>query len=444
MFRDKKFGMYAVAFMILGIVFMFMYSGLQNDQINIINGFTAWDQNATQQVMAYGNLACIILTFIYGTCYIKFGVRKTMIPLMIISALGCLGIAAANGLRATGGDGNWGLFWISLFAVRCACMSFQMGGFMLCANWFIRYRGRVMGIITLGSPLFSVIGTAGMTTFIAKNLGGDYRPFYIGIAVVICIIAIFTGFFLRDYPEDAGLYPDGAAEAPKSEAEGEEVQLSVGQVLKMGKAWQLIIAYGCFTFIINSCMGSMVTRFQILGNGGWQAVASGMPDMSVWLTAVKWLALGAILGIPMSYVFGILDDKIGSVKSSIILGLTELLPILGLMLQPSGGNKALMVLWGFGVACMTGGVPTMHPCITAYAFGRREYQSANRIIMAVQLIPSAFAAQMMTMLMLSGKVKLAYTILLIVCAVGIITMCTMLKLKDANAADRDYAKAQAE
>lgn len=435
MFRDKKFGMYAIAFMILGVVFMFMYSGLQNDQINIINSFTAWDANSTQSVMMWGNYACILLTFVYGTCYIKFGVRKTMIPLMIISALGCLGIAAADGLKATGGQGNWVLFWISLFAVRCACMSFQMGGFMLCANWFLRYRGRVMGIITLGSPLFSVVGTSGMTTLIAKNFGGDYRPFYIGIAVIIVVIAILTGLLLRDYPEDAGLHPDGAEIAPKSE-EGDEVNLTVGQVLKMGKAWQLIISFGAFQFIINACMGSMATRFIVLG--------SAPGDISVWLTAVKWLAMGAIIGIPMSYVFGLLDDKIGSVKTSIILGLTEFLPIFGLMLQPQGGSVPLMVMWGFGVACMTGGVPTMHPCITAYCFGRREYQSANRIIMAIQLIPSAFAAMMMTQLITSGKATQAYVILAVVCAIGIITMFTMLKMKDANAADRDYAAKQAE
>ena len=42
MLRNKKFAKYAVAFNILGIVFNFMYSGLQNDHINIIQGFSAW------------------------------------------------------------------------------------------------------------------------------------------------------------------------------------------------------------------------------------------------------------------------------------------------------------------------------------------------------------------------------------------------------------------
>ena len=140
----------------------------------------------------------------------------------------------------------------------------------------------------------------------------------------------------------------------------------------------------------------------------------------------------------MSYVFGFIDDKLGSVKASIVLGLCELIPVLALMLQPQGGSVPLMLVWGFGVACMTGGVPTLHPCITSYAYGRREYQSANRIIMAIQLIPSAVAAMMMVALIEAGKGTMAYGILIVIIAIGLIATFTMLKMPDANAADRMY------
>ena len=174
----------------------------------------------------------------------------------------------------------------------------------------------------------------------------------------------------------------------------------------------------------------MAMRYITLGGG----------EPTLWLQAVTYLSIGALLGIPMSYVFGLIDDKVGTVKAAIVLGLCELMPILGLMLQPEGGSKGLMLLWGFGVACMTGGVPTLHPCIMAFAYGRREYQAANRIIMAIQLIPSAVAAQIMVGFMQRGQTTTAYIMLLIVLAVGIITLLTMLGMKDANAADRDYGK----
>lgn len=124
MAKNKKFLGYAVLLCILGIVFMFLYSGLQNDQINIIQAFITekgggWKASSTQLPMTVGNFICIILTFLYGTLFIKFGVKKPLIVVMIITAIATLGIAAANGLDCNGGaaSGNYVLFFISLFVV---------------------------------------------------------------------------------------------------------------------------------------------------------------------------------------------------------------------------------------------------------------------------------------------------------------------------------------
>ena len=65
MLKNRKFAKYAIAFNILGIVFMFFYSGLQNDQINIVQGFSAWNSGATLAPLTAGNLVCIVLTLVY-------------------------------------------------------------------------------------------------------------------------------------------------------------------------------------------------------------------------------------------------------------------------------------------------------------------------------------------------------------------------------------------
>ncbi len=456
MLKNKKFARYAIAFCILGVIYMFFYSGLQNDQINIIQGFSAWSDSATLAPLTVGNLVCIVLTLVYGTCFIKFGVRKTLIPCICLSALGCAGIAAANGLSCNGGVGNYALYAVSLFVVRCTCMCLQMSGFQLAASWFIRYRGRVLGIVTLGSPLFSVIGTSVMTTFITKNLGGDYRPFYYGLCIILIIIAVLTGTLLRDYPEDVGLYPDGSETAPKSEAD-DSVNLSIGQVLSMKKSWIMIINFGIYQFIINACMASMVAWFTHLAVTNIDAVSTGAlaeaftqmgglegaGAMVLFVgQATKWLSVGAILGIPMSFLFGVIDDKLGTPVASLVLGITEFLPVIGLMAQKSAVaatgscNVPMLILWGFGVACMTGGVPTMHPASISFAFGRREYQAANRIIMAIQLVPCAFAAQIMASLINSGNDMSGWIMCLVLIVIGLIFTFPMFKMQDANAADR--------
>ena len=450
MLKNKKFARYAIAFCILGVVWMFFYSGLQNDQINIIQGFSGWSNAQTLAPMTVGNLVCIVLTMVYGTCFIKFGVRKTMTPCIILCALGCAGIAAANGLACNGGTGNYVLYAISLFIVRCTCMCYQLAGFQLAASWFIRYRGRVLGIITLGSPLFSVIGTSIMNTIVGTKLHGDYRPFYYGLCVVLVIMAILNYALLRDYPEDVGLFPDGADTAPKSEA-GDEVKLTVGQVLSMKKSWIMIINYGVYQFIINCCMASMVAWFVHLALTYSDVIAAGplggamgqLGPMVLFLgQAAKWLSVGAIVGIPMSFIFGVIDDKLGTPVASLVLGITEFLPVIGLMAQKSAVaatgtcSVPLLVLWGFGVACMTGGVPTMHPASISFAFGRREYQAANRIIMAIQLIPCAFAAQIMAALINSSNDMAGWIMCLVLIVIGLIFTLPMFKMKDSNAADR--------
>ena len=252
MLKNKKFGAYTIAFCILGVIYMFMYSGLQNDHYNIIQTFTNWTATQIQLGRTIAEYVCIALTFVYGTLFMKYGVRKTLIPCIMLCALGCVGIVTANGQIVTGGVGVFWLFTISSFVLRCCCMCFQMAGFQLAANWFIKYRGRVLGIITLGSPLFSVVGVGGMTTLIQTHWNGDYRFFYVGITVVLVAIAICTRFFLRDTPEEVGLYPDGADHAPLSEGEEEEIHMTVKQVLSEKRAWLLIVSYGAFQFIINN------------------------------------------------------------------------------------------------------------------------------------------------------------------------------------------------
>ena len=477
--NTAKFRRYAVTFCILGIVWMFLFSGLQNDQINIIQASSAWSATDTQMPITVGNIVCIALTVVFGTLFMKYGAKKTLIPCIAVCALGCVGIALANGVQVSTADGtvmtmqsattagvtdysivgNYGLYWVSLFLIRCACMCFQMAGFQMAASWFIRYRGRVLGIITLGSPLFSLIGTSAMTTYISTSLGGDYRPFYVGICVLLVVVAVLTALLLKDYPEQAGLYPDGAPEPPKSETGADEVHLTAKQVLSQKKSWMLIINFGAFQFVINCCMASMVIWFMYLTQSNWDLVAAtaaergmdglfaGTGPMFLFVGyAVKWLSVGVLAGIAMSFIFGVIDDKFGTPIATLLLGITEFLPVIGLMSQANAvattgaPSVPMLILWGFGVACMTGGVPTMHPASMSFTFGRREYQSANRIIMAIQLIPSAVAATIMMSLIQSGKGTAAWIMVLIVIAIGIAATIPMFKMQDANAADRDSGK----
>ncbi|MCM8711259.1 MFS transporter [Clostridium sp. SYSU_GA19001] len=423
MFENKKFAKYSIIFMILGVVYMFFYSGLMNDHINILTPYMkatyGWDDLKVTNPVTYGSTFTIIFYLICGTALVKFGVKKFMIPCTVVLGLACMGLAVA-------GD-NYALYTVSLFLVRVLVVPLQMGGFMLCSNWFIKYRGRVMGVITAGSPLFSVVGVSVLTK-LANSIG--IKASYTTMGIIIIITALLTAVFMKDTPEEAGLFPDGADKAPVSEVDDSET-VTFKEIITDKRAWQLIISYGILQFVITAMMAYMAVRYISLSG------PNDVPNLFV-SKGLLYLSIGAIAGIPMSYVLGVFDDKWGSIKASLLLTVLYLFAVIPLAIMPVGGNSVLMLTWAFGVACMTGGVPTMHPCVTSYVYGRKKYQAANRWIMTLQAIPLAFAVSYMAAMNQAGKLTQAYYGLLIMLAVAFITLLTMLNVPDANAADREY------
>lgn len=422
MFKNKRFAPYAVTFLILGVFYMFFFSGLQNDHLNVITPFLqqtyGWDDLKITNPVTIGAIVTIVLYLVIGAIFVKYGVKKILVPSLILLALGCAGIACAGE--------NYTIYAISVFIVRILVVPLQMGGFMLGANWFIKYRGRVMGVITAGSPLVSVVGISLLTSLVAKY---GLSAYYI-IAGTLVLLAVVTIFGIYDTPESVGLYPDGSEHMPVSEKKEEE-HLTLKQILSEKRAWQLIISYGILQFVITAMMGYMAVRYISLSG------PEDVPNLFV-SKALMWLSIGAAAGIPMSYVIGWFDDKLGSIKASIILNILFFFAVVPLAFMPVGGSVPLMAVWAFGVACMTGGVPTMHPCITSYVYGRKQYMAANKWIMTIQAIPLAFALTFMGTFNKIGNLTMAYYILIGLLVVSLITIISMKDIKDANEEDRDY------
>jgi len=410
--------------MIMGVFFMFFYSGLQIDHLNILTPYlqehNGWDDLKITNPVTIASVVVILLYLIIGGAMVKFGVKNILVPSILLMALGCIGIALSNQ--------DYTIYSISIFIIRIMVVPLQMGTFMLCANWFIKYRGRVMGIITAGSPLFSVVGIGVLTALMTQYQLNTY----LFIAAILFLLAIFAILALKDTPEELGLFPDGAEAAPASEAYEQAEELTVKELLSETRAWQLIISYGILQFVIVAMMSYMAIRFITLGT------PDDVPNLFV-SKALPWLALGAASGIPMSYVIGWIDDKLGSIKASLVLNVLFLFAVVPLAIMPVGGDNTLMAIWAFGVACMTGGVPTMHPCITSYVYGRKHYMSANKWIMTIQAIPMAFALTFMGAFNQLGELSMAYYIMIGLLMISFITILTMSKIPDANAADRDYA-----
>lgn len=428
MFNDPRFARHSFLLMFVGLFLMFFYIGLQNDHLNVLTPFLqatyGWDDLAITNPVTAAAAASIILYLVMGSAFVKYGVRKILVPSILVLALACLGLAYSGG--------NYTIYVISVFLVRALVVPLQLGAFLLCANWFIKYRGRVMGIVTAGGPLFSIIGIATMTKL--ANEAGLGLNVYALIAAILLVVAIITALGLRDTPEELGYNPDGGDHHPYSEEDETGEPITVRQLLGEARAWQLIISYGIMQFVIVAMMAYMAVRYIGLGT------PEDQPNLFV-SKALVWLSIGAASGIPMSYVLGWIDDKMGSIKASLVLNILFFFAVIPLAIMPVGGDTTLMAIWAFGVACMTGGVPTMHPCITSYVYGRKHFMEANKWIMTIQAIPMAFAVAFMAAFNNAGMLTEAYYVLMGLLVISFVTILTMHNIPDANAKDRDYARA---
>lgn len=418
MLANKNFRKYTIAICFLGFMCLFFYSGLSNDHINVLTPILTaqgWSNAEINNPVTVGATVTIIFYLICGVLLAKKGPAFVMVPSIFILGLSTLFLGFSV-------NTSYAFYSVCMFLTRLLVVPIQMGSYMLCSNWFIKYRGRVLGIITMGCPFFSIAGLAGLTKLVnVLGLGKGYAVF----GAVVLVVAVLLLVTIKDTPEQVGLNPDGSL-TPTHDVD-ESTELSVKEVLADPKAWQLTISYGILQFVIVAMMAFMAARY--IGLGG--------PEL--WTRAMVYLSIGSALGIPMSYIIGWVDDKVGSIKASLLLCVLYLFCVIPLLCMPEGGNSALMLTWAFGVACMTGGEPTMHPSITTYVYGRKKYQAANKWIMTLQAIIQAFVMPYMNYFYDNGNPRGAYIGILIMLAVAFVTLLTMLKIPDANLADREYA-----
>lgn len=418
MLKNKAFSRRVIPILIFGVLYNFFYSGLQNDHLNVITPYFSalgWSDLQITNPTTYAAFASVLFFLIFGSIMVKLGPVRVMVVSMLVQGLATIGVGLSEQID------NYVFYAVCLFLVRLLVIPLQMGCAMMCTNWFVKYRGRVMGIVTIGSPLFSICGIA-ILTFLVNRMG--LKVGYTMLGGVLLLLALATLLAIKDKPERVGLYPDGADQPPIDEIEEETI--TIGELARDSRFWKVVVSYGLLQFIITALMSYFMVRFTGLNM-----------DTDVVL---KWLSVGAACGIVMSYVLGWVDDKVGSIKASWLLCGLYLFAIIPMAIMPEGGNGFLLFLWAFGVACMTGGCPTMHPCINAYLYGRKKFQAANRWIMTAQGVILAFAVYYMAAFSTAGKLTWAYWGLLILLAVAFITLLTMKNIPDADLENREYAK----
>lgn len=415
MFKNKKFGIQAIIILVITFCMFAMQATLTTGQLNAISPYLintfGWSESAIALPTTIGGYIMIPGYFLVGWLLMKFGVRKITIPSGLLCALGGVMVAIC--------DGSYILYSIGIALLYVFSVPMMLAAQKLLCEWFIRYRGRALGFATIGAPF----AAAFLLTPLANMINGSgLRLAYFVVAAIAFAIALYTLIFIKDRPEDRGLHPDGADTAPQSDEISERI--SAKELFSQKNTWKVIVAFGFLNLIICASGAYLILRFMSVG--GTQA------------DGLRAMTIGSLLGIPISYIFGIIDDKLGSIKASIIMGITFLIHLVPLAIMKSP-SWPVIITAAFGMACMTGGLPTIDPAIISYVWGHKRFQAVKTMLQPLLGLFSSSAVAFMAVFSTAGHLTLAFYALIAMAVISIIILCTMLKVPDADSADRDYS-----
>ncbi len=185
-----------------------------------------------------------------------------------------------------------------------------IAGGSLVTQWFPKKKGLVNGITTMGHNMGSAFYVP-LISFLIATYGMAKGMTCTGTAAII--IGILGILFIRNLPQERGLYPDNVTkevygrEYFQSSGEEEDSTWTIAKLLKTRELWLVAIVIGVNQLVTTGVMSQMVVRN--IGLGFAPAKAVGL------------MTVCACVGVCGSYLFGWIDQKLG-VKKAVLLFLT--------------------------------------------------------------------------------------------------------------------------
>ena len=323
---------------------------------------------------------------------------------LILLSLVCGGVAL--GLM-----GTWGttIGFVTLFAVVCffdSCFAY-VGGPALVTSWFPRKKGLAFGWSTMGQT-FSTATYVPYVAFCFATFG--VQAGFWGITLLMAIMAVVVWRFAADTPEAFGCAPDNVPmtadeiERSRLEVETRPNHFTVRQLLAMRDVWFMGLSFGGLYIVIVGLLSQFVPRL----------IAMGYPLE----TAILYMSIAAMIGVPGAYMWGWLSQKMG-VKRCAMLYLAWYAVALALNIFELNTVTMWISLAMIGEAL--GGATNLSMSIVAEKFPRADFVRAWGVVNPIQSIVRCCAFAILAFgLTHLGGFSGAYSILLVVALISMV------------------------
>jgi len=233
-----------------------------------------WSRTLIAGSVSAGALAALVLSPVVGWAIDRFGAR----PVLVISVIG-LGLAMISLAWATVPL----TFYIAFAAARVVFhTSAPIGASTVAARWFIRKRGRAIGMIFLFGAIGGIVFTM-VASLMVENHG--LKATWIVIGLIVLLFSVAPPLLLMaEKPEDIGLLPDGAppedpdtrtvvrpADRLRLRAAADADSWTLGEAVRTRTFW-LLVFMGFASFFVHTSIGvHMGAYFRDVGLGATAA-----------------------------------------------------------------------------------------------------------------------------------------------------------------------------
>ena len=187
----------------------------------------------------------------------------------------------------------WGLFGL---ARGTAAAGAQLATMVALASWFVKKRGRIVGLLGVGQRVGQVIMPIPILAIIV-TLG--WREAWLALAgFAFLAIVIPSAIYMRRRPEDYGLMPDGQNAVENlptnsvSESAGEELW-TLAEAKRTKTLWALIIGQAAVILAVNATNLHITASF--IDNGLTQSAAVTATTIYLAVAALSVFGWGLVM-----------------------------------------------------------------------------------------------------------------------------------------------------
>lgn len=408
--KSSAFSLGGQGFVIIILAFIscYLYSAMTSDSLNVsigVFGEMGLNTNALYSMSSIATIFGIIASIIFGKLMSMRTASKMWACSMVLLGVFAL-IWSQTHSVAVYAVGYIGCYMMSL-------VSAQLLGYQVIAYWFPKKRGTAMGILTAGFPLSAATTTAICSKFVAST---GLPGYFITFGLIAIVVGIFIFFFVRDFPEEKGCYPDNNHEFDYETAKKEhEANLeylktskwTVGRCLSTGRMWILWLAVGVTGFLSMGIMANFVGKFM---EAGYQ-----MPQI------LPMLGIAGVLAIPGSVLIGWIDVRFGTKVAGILVNAGACIAVLCNLTSITPLHYLSLPI----LAVMLGGSSNLMVSCTSAIWGRYDFQNAFRVIQPLNSILTGVGITVVGIIGTNSSYYNAYVAMFVLAVIGLIAILAL-------------------